>query len=253
MNRVSLIIEPESASVGMPRNPGPGLAAHFHGWLFNRMREWDSAVTEWVHQARVKPFTIGARPVPGKTAPGGAWLDFTALLDVLAPFVRTLAELDNLRVELGGPVYRLRVSEVRDLPGWRELLDTPVAREMISFRFVSPTSFRRQGLQVVFPLPVNVFGSLVQRWNALAPYPMPDLPEVWDRLPVTRHRLTTDVVRHGKYSIIGFTGLVTYLVPRETPEAIRAQLAVLARFAEVAGVGYGTTKGLGTTDLVHLR
>lgn len=116
----------------------------------------------------------------------------------------------------------------------------------------SPTTFKRDGKLLPFPLPDLLFGSLLRKWNAFCP-PALVLPDGPDGIPgyvaayvaVSRYELQTIPVK-GKESgvAIGAIGHVTYTDLGNDPN-LRSALQLLAHFALYAGVGARTTTGLG--------
>lgn len=223
------------------------LGHHLHGWFFRRLGAKQYGLAAELHESPARPISLGLV----RSDVRGVEFRLACFDDRVEPFFEALAEGPGERVELGGPVYELtarREAGARWAPE-AFLTAAPDPGRHVTFELVTPTSFRRQGLQVVFPMPLNVFGGLVERWNGLFParsLKLPNLAPLWDRLPVTRYRLHTEVVRLGRYSIIGAIGTVTYALPGSLPPEARRQIGLLARFAEWAGVGHGTAQGFGT-------
>lgn len=116
-----------------------------------------------------------------------------------------------------------------------------------TLRLASPTTFRTGGHHMPFPLPHLVFGSLLQRWNAYAPVALPKETHRFaaEAMAVTRYRLHTRSVPLKAGGLrIGAVGEVTY---RALPydRYWMSVLQSLAAFARFAGIGAGTTMGLG--------
>jgi len=122
-------------------------------------------------------------------------------------------------------------------------------RTNFSFGFRSPTSFRSQGQQLLFPTPDLFFGSLMQRWNAFARKKVTrEIAEDFRKILVTRYSLETQEVSFSDYKIIGFTGEVCYRIPPGTDPVVKKVVNALARLAPFAGVGYKTPMGLGWVE-----
>jgi CRISPR-associated endoribonuclease Cas6 len=118
--------------------------------------------------------------------------------------------------------------------------------------FASPTAFRSGGLLVPLPLPRLLFGSLWERWNALAPVRLGDevLAFAESEVAISRHRLQTEAVPLSGGLQVGFTGQCTYVVPASRPAREGSDFAwralhLLAAFAFYAGAGIKTTMGMG--------
>jgi len=118
--------------------------------------------------------------------------------------------------------------------------------------FASPTAFRSGGLLVPLPLPRLVFGSLWERWNALAPVRLGDevLAFAEHEVAISRHRLQTEAVPLSGGLQVGFTGRCTYVAPGSRPARNGSDFAwralhLLAAFGFYAGTGIKTTMGMG--------
>jgi len=126
----------------------------------------------------------------------------------------------------------------------------PGRANQFTFRFKSPTSFRSQGQQLLFPTPELFFGSLMQKWNAFARKKITrEIAEDFKKILVKRYNLETQEVSFSVYKIIGFTGVVSYRLPPRTDPMVKRVVNALARLAPYAGVGYKTPMGLGWVEV----
>ncbi len=137
----------------------------------------------------------------------------------------------------------------------RTLRDEPEVGE-ITLSFVSPTTFRRGTVEHPFPLPSLVWGSLLRRWNRWSTVPAMPAEEVEDVISTLEEAVIlsnwkgeTRRVELGNRRTVGFIGRFSYRV-REPHSALRPLIALLARFAFYAGVGWQTTHGLGQVRVV---
>jgi len=122
----------------------------------------------------------------------------------------------------------------------------PAARQ-VSLLFTSPTSFRSQERHVPLPLPELVFGSLLERWNAFAPLALPAEVKRYaaECLAISRYDLATRPVPGKEGGLrVGAVGQITYAT-LNYDRYWMSILHALAAFALYAGVGVGTTSGLG--------
>jgi len=152
------------------------------------------------------------------------------------------------RTSLEALSRRYRV-EARDLP------------DQVGLAFDSPTAFRRQGVNLLFPLPDLVWGSLAEAWNASSPVPVnAELRDfAREHLAVSRFRLESRALSFPDNVQLGCTGHCWYTFLDCDPYWMR-QVHLLAAFAVYAGVGYRTTVGMGQVrvlpapkhGLVHL-
>lgn len=117
----------------------------------------------------------------------------------------------------------------------------------VTIEFVSPTTFKSKEMQVPVPMPGLVFGSLLDRWNALSAVTLPDDFRLFaeEAVAISYHHLRTEVVQHKQGSLlIGAVGKVTYRALSDDIYWL-ACLNILADFAFYSGVGAKTSTGLG--------
>ena len=238
-----------------------------HALFLELVGEADEEIAAKLHKAApLKPFTVS--PLRGKLT----WQDerplvsreetyrvrFTTLTEeALAPF--------NLSV-MGHWIYRKPVTidgapflieelviEPEKSRGWAGLstyqgLYESAGRDCsIELGFFSPTTFRKGDVNLLFPLPVSVFGSLYRKWQAFSGIPLDEglLDFVEECVVAERYSLKTRVVRYGQeYQLNGFVGRCRYRILREDERKVR-ELNLLADFALFAGVGQKTTMGMG--------
>jgi CRISPR-associated endoribonuclease Cas6 len=127
------------------------------------------------------------------------------------------------------------------------LLGRATPNPRLGFQLSSPTTFKSQERHVPVPMPAWVFGSLLEKWNAFAPVALP--PEARrfaeECLALTRYRLQTRMmpVKEGGLRA-GAVGTVSFTVLNKDRYWLSV-MNLLADFAVFAGIGAGTTMGLG--------
>jgi CRISPR-associated endoribonuclease Cas6 len=132
------------------------------------------------------------------------------------------------------------------------------AREMIgrwTLEFITPVTFRQLKRNQPLPLPELVFGSLLDRWNALAPLPLSDEVRqfIHQALVVSRFELRSAVTpTKGGALQIGAVGRCTYTATSRDRYGL-ACVEALARFSFYSGVGAGTARGFGQARLLPAR
>jgi CRISPR-associated endoribonuclease Cas6 len=138
------------------------------------------------------------------------------------------------------------------LASYEQLYEQARADDCIALRFASPTTFRTGDVNLLFPLPMSVFGSYLRKWEAFSPISMEDglLDFIAGQVVAERYELQTRVVQYGNFQVNGFTGVCHYRVLGGDGELVRA-VNVLADFALFAGTGQKTTQGLGQTKRVR--
>ncbi len=134
------------------------------------------------------------------------------------------------------------------------------SRETYRFRLLSPLAFRRQGLDLPLPDPVQFYGSLVRRWEYFSGEPLlVPLTEFIEHSIVISHMNARTAALMGAYGAKGCLGSVAYQVlQRRTQDVDRAMvqhrqhlIAMLSDFAFYAGVGVKVTHGMGQVRLLE--
>lgn len=118
----------------------------------------------------------------------------------------------------------------------------------LCLRFLSPTAFKKRRINELFPTPEILFSTLLKKWNYFARDCRKEvIPQEWGRSwMVSKYNLQTRMLDFGSFQQVGFKGeLCLRSLPGTEPE-IEALGKTLAQFAFFAGVGYATTKGMGT-------
>ena len=247
-------------SFSLPGNGGE----EAHGLLFSLLREAVPSVSERWHELKgPKPFSLSGVRGEGLRREGGRlhvpeggeiWLRLSTLTDEGAEALALLSDLllsgeaeprlgegrlEPLGVDLGGG------SELALSSTYSSLLRRARPHKAVSMRFVSPTAFRRGGVNYPLPDPRAVFSSLLWRWNAFSPIKMP--PEIagdFERAALARFRLRTELLEFGGFREVGFLGEVRFDLSRLPPDE-RRLLHALSLFAFFSGVGRHTAMGMG--------
>jgi CRISPR-associated endoribonuclease Cas6 len=244
-----------------PGSPYWGRAAHQA--LLALVRQADAALATAVHDGPgLKPFTvstvIGFSPRSGLSREQTYSLRFTALTGPVAAALQTAVkvgeaiELDRhlfvieaATTEEGGHSWA-RATTYEALSGpW--LLGRVQPESRFKFQFASPTTFKSQDKHVPVPLPGLVFGSLLEKWNAFAPVALP--PETRrfaeECLALTRYSLRTHMANAKEGGLRAGAVGVAYYTALNRDRYWLSVMNLLADFALYAGVGAGTTMGLG--------
>lgn len=115
--------------------------------------------------------------------------------------------------------------------------------------FLVPTSFRRDGAQVLFPEPTllfkNVYTKAVTYGGDFIAANLVRPEEFSGQLQVSRYELSTRELNYDRYKIIGCTGYAVYDYRAIKTPYLLQSLAFLSALAEFTGIGYKTTMGMG--------
>lgn len=167
--------------------------------------------------------------------------------------------LDHLsserRVPLGAEEFRIArvvfdgAEEVfAGMSDYPKVLSLPLGRRL-SFRYLTPTSFRMGDANLPLPVPQSVYRGLWEKWNLFAPEGLRMDREV---LTAAEHqvlpasfKLQSAVHKLKEGKVIGCKGVCRYEVLGNVNEATLRGICALTRFAFFAGVGAKTTAGMG--------
>ena len=238
-----------------------------HGLCFKLIKDYSPALSSFVHeQMSIKPFTSAEFTYQQKKSATnkrlyieeGTLLKWrvTALTDeVLQAF---LSIQPGYRISIGN--LQLNVENVfinPELCAYSGLVDpADMLAECFSYAppnsltmdFRSVTTFKSGKYDFPWPLPGYVFGSLADKWEALG---MPgDIAgkslreEAAGILPLDWQGRSCKITLSPHRSARGFVGKFTYSFA-DLSDTSKSVMALLAAYAELAGVGRWTSHGLG--------
>lgn len=254
----------------------PTMGHHAHAAFLSILKESSPEVAKAVHApAAQKPFTVSPLIARAKNqanrlhikAGTECKLRLTFLDDALFQhFGKAFLTLTMPPIRLGDAVFQVRqmVSHATEERSWSksetyaELVQSAKTDTQMSFRFYSPTAFRRltpRGQNTrsdVYIDLVRCYQSWVNKWNAFAPMEF-DKTEirafVTDYGQVTSVNTKSRALNFGKHTEVGWIGTcacVFYPEDSLDPDLLRA-VNCLADFAFYCGTGYKTTMGMGQT------
>ena len=218
----------------------------WHGLFFRLLSQTNPELATRIHAGSLKPFCLW--PLTTDTvriaALGAEMQDAMAKMAVQRyggiTFAGQSVEVD---IEKGEAVKPQELWE-----NYKGL--SPLGNLRIQFQ--SPTSFRRDGVQELFPEPGLVIRSLYKKaaaccgtWFSQEAVP-PD--EFTAYIRVARYELKTLEAGFGQYKIIGCVGSAIYDCRRVTVPVERRTVALLTAIAPFTGVGYKTTMGMGRVE-----
>jgi len=266
MDLISLRLSLRPLPAPDPTAPLPewwGRAAH--ALLLDVVRQADPALAESLHaDNEIRPFSVSS--LRGLMA-HGALDPQTRYTLRLSAFSHPLAEILN-QAALDGPLcpgqsieldyLPFAIEAVSSAPGDPQqntyaglsapyLLAKTSPPRQVRLRLESPTTFKSGGKHIPVPLPELAFGSLLERWNAFAPVRFP--PELKryasECLAIGRYQLGTRAIPlKGGGLRVGAQGEVTFTT-LNYDRYWQSLICTLADFACYAGLGAGTSMGLG--------
>lgn len=214
----------------------------------------------------------------------------TSLDQTLSECLQAIKEKSVNLIKIGGVFFDIQeIITEKDGHRWagmtsyQELTQKWSAENMelprkLSFRFISPTSFRDGKQNMLYPLPHFVFYSLAEKWLKYAPAPFTqeiqtfqdgmkvwqeksgvsaDKIKVWELLDklvnVSSYNLRTRMLNFRDYKRIGVTGTLEFEALPSIPDKWLRILNLLADFSFFGGVGAQTTMGMGQTARVSSK
>ena len=251
----------------------PSLGRAAQALFYRLLDQYDSELAMIVHNTEgIKPYTVSnlilgtrfgrlRRVSAGQTG----WLRFTGLTADVSRVLLSIAANPPNRVELDEVLFAVngvtvdptehpwarRVS-YQDFAAPYLLGGNTHPKRRISLNFESPTTFRSQKKFVLFPLPEQVFGGLLMRWQQFAPVALnPEVRRFAEEVvTVSKYNLRTASMPYKKGGVqIGFIGETTFFAHNSDRYWLNI-LHLLANYAFFCGVGYQTTTGLGQARVV---
>ena len=258
----------------------PTMGHHAHAAFLAIIRESDPDLAETLHaQSTQKPFTVSPLIAEAKKrdnllhirAGTDCKLRYTFLDDALFEhFGQTFLTSAFPTIRLGDAKFQVKqlVSHATEERSWSgnttyaELVQSAKTDTRMSFRFYSPTAFRRltpRGQKTRNDAYLDLercYQSWINKWNAFAPIKL-DKTEVLafiaDHGQVTSITTKSHALNFGRHTEVGWVGTCACVFyPEDSLDAECLQIAnCLANFAFYCGTGYKTTMGMGQTRRVH--
>lgn len=251
----------------------PSLGRAVQALFYRLLNQYDHSLAAAIHNAEgIKPYTVsnlvlGERFGKLRRVSVGqkGWVRFTGLTPDVSRVLLAIAQNPPNRVELDDVIFAVTGATVdstvhpwagrvsyQDFAAPYLLGGHTRPNRRITLSFESPTTFRSQKKFILFPLPEQVFGGLLMRWQQFAPVALN--PEVRrfaeERVVVNRYRLRTTSVPYKQQGMqLGFIGETTFIALNADRYWLNI-LHLLANYAFFCGVGYQSTIGLGQTRVV---
>ncbi|UOF92505.1 CRISPR system precrRNA processing endoribonuclease RAMP protein Cas6 [Fodinisporobacter ferrooxydans] len=222
-----------------------------HGWLFHRLKVTSPSLADQIHNMRIKPFAIDAISKKGTVLTSGKRI--SASICIFSPqyshsISDSLTHALGKDYEIGRVGVKFDQMSVKRKQTYEQLIEESFSRdyEQVQVTFVSPTSFRREGVQILYPSPELVLQSLHNRWKEFCPVKTTNMDTKWEeRFVVSRYQLQTKLVVFDKYPIVGCVGNIQYTRSKHANYYQDKLAHALFQFGTYSGVGYKTTMGLG--------
>jgi len=278
----SIVVEVRaSQATSLTRHMGRAVQ---HVLLRQVVEPYDAALSAELHDSSgLKPYTVSGVMQPdsseaklGKIDPGdAAWFRMTGLRRDITEALRDWAlappdvvEIDGVPWWLDEVYFTRKGHHAAGSTSYKSLIERAAGQQpphKLNLAFTIPTAFHSTGMNLPFPLPHLVFGSLCCQWEAFSAIPLPDaMPAFIEHyVMLQRYNLETAILSFKQGSKqIGFVGTATYeiaqrsrhLERRDEPTAaalsaerdrLAQMMGMLVQFGDYSGVGIKTTAGMG--------
>ena len=241
-----------------------------HAALLNLVRDVDPAVSQSMHDASAKNFSLAclefSKPVKSNTIDvregDMAYWRVCALDEEVLKALMAMPMGQRVKIAAFDFVIEeaLMRQDERDDAGFvsMEYLEEacrnlPVMRS-VTLEFLSPTVFKVDNSDYPFPLPALIFGSIAERWNEFSTdgtFDVDMVKEMAEKIvPINWSAETRRYNITRQRGITGFVGRVTFDL-REITEDLRWIFILLAEFSVFTGVGRLTGQGLGHVKISY--
>ncbi|ORU00261.1 CRISPR repeat RNA endoribonuclease Cas6 [Anaerovibrio sp. JC8] len=242
-----------------------------HGAVFKLLKSQSEGLATELHNAlQVKPFTVAplhinqgeqTEDISHYSVQQGecAEISITAFSeDVLHIFLNVpegyVFQIGKANFELQSVFKATSEHPEAVLLTKKEFMDSmpPKVPELVTLRYVSPTTFRLDTSDYPFPEPRMVWGSLAMKWNQFdmpEPLDVAECKAMAEKVVPWKWKGNTERLRYNKnIAVTGFVGEFTYSLYNLDDEQKKIFYR-LAYFAQFAGVGRMTAQGMGQTRL----
>jgi len=226
-----------------------------HAAFLSHLQRGDRSLAKLLHSPGMgrRPFSLAPLGYPGQRD------RLTLRVGILSPalfeqFWTRWEKRGGISLSIGRKLLRpLSIDQSGPWAGssdWLDLFNLSASKQIKLF-FYTPTAFRQGDVDLPLPLPRLVFRSLLARWNAFAPFPLPLSTQTIDRkIAVSSARIQTRIFFDGRAHIPGFVGQVEFRILRGVSEEETRAISALASLAFYAGVGRKTTHGMGLVQRI---
>ncbi|ABO50160.1 CRISPR-associated protein Cas6 [Desulforamulus reducens MI-1] len=241
-----------------------GNALYIHGLFFRLLQEVNINISDYLHNVQsIKPYTLstlqGVKQNKGWCSVcQGKKYRFRATFmqeEVFLNFYEVVYSyyVNKKTVKIGNIDFLVSKIDLERTNKFEDLIGNEVNLQKFEIDFLSPTNFRVNGIQHIFPDSHTVFKSYKNRWNTFCPnhliFPEHDLSLIYDGCYSVRYNLHTEIIEMGKYKMVGFKGTCRYEINPKLSGELRDRASGLLKFARYCGTGYKTTMGLGQTKV----
>jgi len=221
----------------------------FHGAL---MEQLPPEVAAHLHTEELRPYH---QSILFSSEDGPVWrfgvLDeglFALLWSIFSEIRAIELRQKGFSVLLGEP-HLLQAASEEELAD--AAFETDEVLRTVTCQFLTPTSFKRDGVYQIFPEAQLILQSLLARWGRFSERVRLDEPDLAERLApacrISSYRLQSAPFSLERHTIHGFRGQLRFYFAGN--DMVRRIFRLLFSFAPFAGVGIKTALGMGAVDV----
>lgn len=245
---MSIVLEFHSVNGDIKNN----ISKQFHGFLFNRLKEFNSSLSCKIHDSEIKPFSISQ--IMKDKSSSGLWIKMSFLTDeLILNIMPSFESCVGNQYSIG--IYNIVIDKIvyfSDKNDWvcaneyLDIINMPISYKL-KFEFLTPTTFKQGNHLLPLPIPKLMFKNILRKWNEFSPYTISDLDseDIENAVIVSSYNIKTEKIEFGDFSSIGFVGNVTFNILKSADENLVKSINVLSNFTIYSGVGYKNTMGMG--------
>ena len=226
-----------------------------HGLFFSLVGEELADILHNRHK-NVKPFSLFCRELFKPQKVKTLNLEVNLLEDSLIPNLLSGFILGNRRRFLIVNSKNIEVkvgikANSKWLIPYSSLVEVKEIPTKVVIKFLSPTTFRRNDIDMPLPLVELLFKGLVKRWITFSNIPINvDLREYYHFVEIEKYNLKTQKVEFSNGGkLTTFVGDITYNFKRVKNREVIKWFYILLNFSRWSGVGRKSTMGLGKVYL----
>ena len=200
----------------------------------------------------VKPYTIFCKELFTKNKVKFLNFEINLLEDSLIPNLLSefILQKKDIFLQLNNKAVKVKLNvsvPQKWLNPYISLTTIDDIKTKVVINFISPTTFRRNDIDLPFPLPGLLFKGLIKKWLAFSEIPIEvDLRKYYNLIEIERYNLKTYKVNFSNGGkLIAFKGFTVFnFYGVENKKAIK-WFNILLKFSNWSGIGRKTTMGLG--------
>lgn len=241
-------------------------ASYIHGLFFKMINQDDSEFSTKLHNKNdIKPFTI-SNLHSLKTTDKNYIINKGKTYKIRVTFIDNLTfsifvsamlkyQTDEIGVSIGSINFNISGFELTNTLSVNDIVEGDIKhRRSFEMKFLSPTAFRRKGINHLLPEPYSIFNSYSSKWNKLLDCDKKisheEIMKMESSIYITRYRLKTQIVEMDKYKIVGFKGTCSYEIKKDIDDNTLRNINYLLKFAPYCGTGYKSTMGMGQVIVI---